>query len=170
MSDQTYFGTPAESEELQHYGVKGMRWGVRRATRKLTKAKNQQDRDKATETLKKHREKGVKEIEKLKKKQPKLEERANDTARAYDSKAANYKRQASVKKRNAYGMFGVNEKKLAKAAKLEAKAEEFATRSENAKAKVAKNKMMIEAFEKEVKNIDTALAAKGRKALGVTKR
>ena len=43
--------------ELYHYGVKGMRWGVRRAQKKLAKATTKEDRDKAIAALKKHKEK-----------------------------------------------------------------------------------------------------------------
>lgn len=153
-------------DELRHYGVKGMRWGVRRASKRLSKATTKEERDKAVSKLKKHQEKGSAKLAKAKKKQPKLEQQAKDSARANEGKASEYARQAALTKRSAYGMFGrVNQKKLAKAIKLEAKAEEYRSRAENAKAKMEHNRMIIEAYETELSNIDRALVDVGKKVV-----
>ena len=53
--------------ELYHYGVKGMKWGVRRAQKALSKASSSRDSDRALSKLQKHRDKGSAELAKLKK-------------------------------------------------------------------------------------------------------
>ena len=75
--------------ELQHYGVIGMKWGVRRAINKYNKATTNKQKTKATETLNKH-----------------LEKASNKLAK-YDRKGQKALAKA-VKKR--YGFFGSNEK------------------------------------------------------------
>ena len=57
--------------ELMHYGVPGMKWGVRRATKRLSKATTKEQRDKAVGKLETHRAKASAKIEKLNKKRPK---------------------------------------------------------------------------------------------------
>ena len=64
-----------KTNELYHYGVKGMRWGVRRASKQLTKATTSDSRNKAIANLNKHREKASSEVSKLKKQRVKLDDK-----------------------------------------------------------------------------------------------
>lgn len=156
---------PAESDELMHYGVRGMRWGVRRNTR-LLKSADSAKREKAVAKLQKHREKGSAAIAKLQKKGVKLEKQHEQRIIKDEAKAAKLNSKAARLERKAYGMF-VSEskaaKRLGKARILETKAKSLTARANEAKAKINKNKAMISAFEREVGNIDKAMAEQGRK-------
>lgn len=163
---QNYEEIHGNSEELMHYGVKGMRWGVRRASRSLTKATTAEGRDKAVATLNKHREKASAEITKLEKKRPKLEKRVEQNIVKNDTKAAKLYEKAAYKRNKAYGRFTSQskaEKRIFEANKLEAKADVLKSRSEKAKAALAKNETMTKAFKQGIKDIDQTLVNNGRR-------
>lgn len=156
---------PCDSEELMHYGVKGMRWGVRRNTRLLSSS-NSAKREKAVAKLQKHRDKGSVAIAKLQKKGVKLEKKHEKRIIKDETKAAKLNSKAARLERKAYGMF-VSEskaaKRLGKARILETKANALTARANEAKSKINKNNAMISAFEREVRNIDSAMVDYGRK-------
>lgn len=49
--------------ELMHYGVLGMKWGVKRGTRQLSKATTPKQKQKSVATLEKHKGKAIKKLE-----------------------------------------------------------------------------------------------------------
>ena len=155
--------------ELQHYGVKGMRWGVRRATRKLTSSKSTDDsRAKAVATLQKHRAKAVKQLSKLENQHSKLASKAEKHIMKTDGKAAKIKSKAAKAERKAYGRFTSYEKseKLKyKAGKFNAKADRMIAESAKAKAKLAKNEKIQSLMRQGVNDIDKTLIEKGKKYL-----
>ena len=157
-----------ESDSLQHYGVKGMKWGVRRASKRLSKATTDDERRKAVSSLQKHRSKGSAEITKLQKKQPKLEEKAERAVVKYDTKAARLTSKAARARRRMGGVFVSNskaERLYTQARTLETKAYVLKSKSAEAKAKVQANKTMQEAFQREIDNIDQILIERGKKYL-----
>lgn len=159
-----YNGSLHDVDELAHYGVVGMRWGVRRNTRML-KSGDSAKRAKAANALQKHREKGAAKINKLQKKGVKLEMKHEQHIIKNETKAAKLNEKATKQRRKAYGLF-VSEnkaaKRLGKAQILESKANALTAKANKAKADINKNNAMIKAFEREISNIDTALVSRGK--------
>lgn len=161
-----YLSNYEMGDELQHYGVLGMKWGVRRASRNLSSATTREQRDKAVASLQKHRTKGEAKVQKLEKRHVKLEKDVERAITKSDTKASEIARKAAHKRNKAYGTFVSkrrSDKLLFKANKLDAKANNLKALSEDAKAKLAKNEKMTEMFNREIKNIDNALLDKGRR-------
>lgn len=155
-------------EELQHYGVLGMKWGVHRARKRLSTAATAEERNKAISSLEKHRSKGVKKLSALKKKGEKLEKAADKKIRTDALKAANLERKATARRNKMYGRF-TSEKKARKlefmANKLQARADMLAARSNQAKSRVEANAAIMKTFQTQINSIDSLLVEAGRKAL-----
>lgn len=157
-----------QSDNLYHYGVKGMRWGIRRAQRRLSNSTSKEGRDKAVSSLNKHKEKAQRKVAKLQKKENRLQKDVDRHVAKTDVKSAKLHREASRTRRKAYGMFTsqrYTDRKLYIADKLDAKAEELKAISESAKARLAKNQRAQELFRKGISDIDTILVEAGKKKL-----
>ena len=153
------------NEELMHYGVLGMKWGVRRNTKRLSSS-DSATRAKATNALKKHREKASTEIAKLQKKTAKLEKRNDNNVLRLEPKVAKLNKQAANYRRRASRMFTSDrkaQKYLTTAYLAETKAKDLTARANETRAKINKNKKMIEMFERGISDIDTVLTDRGRK-------
>lgn len=155
-----------QNNELKHYGVLGMKWGVTRAKKRLSKASTQEDRDKAISSLSKHRAKAVAKVTKLEKKDPKLEKAYNKAVLKTDVKAAKLEQKRSKYTKKATGLF-VSDKKaakyLTKAQIMDMKVKDLKAQSDRAKANMAKNERMKELFNKGISDIDATLLEAGRK-------
>lgn len=155
-----------QQNELQHYGVKGMKWGIIRAKKKLAKASTSEDRDKAVAKLNKHRTKAVAKVSKLEKKVPELEKAYNKAVLKTDVKAAKLEQKRSKYTKKATGLFTSDKKAtkyLAKAQLMDMKVKDLKAHSDRAKAEMAKNERMRELFNKGISEIDATLASAGRK-------
>lgn len=155
-----------EQNELQHYGVKGMKWGIHRAQKRLSKATTDADRDKAVASLNKHRTKASKKVAKLEKKHVGLEKAYDKAITKTDVKVAKLEQKKSKLERKATGLFTSDKKAaklLGKAAVKDLKINKLKAESDRAKAEIAKNEHMQAAFKKGISDIDATLLASGRR-------
>lgn len=165
-SDGIVRGVTTENE-LCHYGVKGMKWGIRRARKEL-RSGDSGSRDSGVARLNKHKGKVTKKIEKLDKKNVKLQKKRDKQIQKNDVKAAKMSNKAAKLKKKARGVFTSDRKAVEltiKAGLLEDKASAIRAKSQLTQAKIDKNRNLREAFNKGLSEIDRELAAAGRKYL-----
>ena len=156
------------NDELQHYGVKGMKWGVHRARKKLASATTSEEREKAVNSLKKHRAKGSTEINKLREKNDKLQAKSDKRAKKQDIKAANLASKAATKMSKAnkwYRSEAKAERLKLEAADLQIKVDKISTKSNEIRAKIKKNETMQKAFREQINLIDETLVKYGKRYL-----
>lgn len=161
-----------ENNELMHYGVPGMKWGVKRASKKLAKADTAEKRDKAIASLNKHRGKAVKKIEKLNKQRVKLQKDADNIALKYNPKISRLQVQSAAKKIQAGSFFTSKiraEKLMNDAKKLDMKSDLLKASVMKAKANIEKNETLTRLFKEGINDIDTALASKGKRVMSKKK-
>lgn len=167
------------NNELYHYGVKGMKWGVRRYQKKLHKSTSDADTNRALSKLQKHRAKGSAELSKLKKKHDKLEVDLAGSSQKDAEKAIKLERKASkldrkaAKKRKKAGSILTSTKKAtkltyqadylkSKSDMLKSKASTMRATYERNKQKVESNERMQELFQMEINKIDATFTQYGK--------
>ena len=167
------------NNELYHYGVKGMKWGVRRYQKKLSKSTSDTDTNRALSKLQKHRAKGSAELSKLKKKHDKLEVDLAGSSQKDAEKAIQLERKASkldrkaAKKRKKAGSILTSAKKATKLTYqadylksrsdiLKSKASTMKATYERNKQKVEGNERMQKLFQMEINKIDATFAQYGK--------
>lgn len=156
--------------ELYHYGVKGMRWGVRRATNKLrtaNQAGNEKQRDRAVASLSAHQRKINKKLTSLDKKSVKLEKKRYEQATENATKIAKLERKANKARRKAAKTIYTTtaRKRLQKVAKLEYKASKLKEEMAKTQAKIEKNERLKATFKKGLDEINQELITKGQSLL-----
>ena len=155
-----------QQNELQHYGVLGMKWGITRAKKKLARASTPEKRDKAIASLNKHRAKATKKVSKLEKKRPDLQEEYDRSIIKTDVKVSKLEQKQAKLARKANRLFTSDRKAaklLAKHQVMEMKIKDLKVQSNKAKTDMAKNEKMIEIFNRGISEIDETLVKSGRK-------
>lgn len=167
MNEYINYYENLSDEDLLHYGVPGMKWGIRKARKTLSSSTaNYAERKQALDNLEKHRRKASEKVAKLESKRPKLEDSVNRKVSKYSNKASNLESKAARQERKAYGILATQEskeKRLFKAGKLQAKADTINADIAKAKAKLAENDAKTNLFKKGISEIDDLLVSNGRK-------
>ena len=167
-TDDMYVERYDSDEELCHYGVLGMKWGVRRASRNLNKANSSGDKErgrKAIASLNKHRDKITKKLSKLDERSVKLEKKRYKSATKDDLKAAKLEAKAAklqVKSMKAWS--GKKAYKLDRKSKImNMKASQIRAKSADIKAKIEKNEKLKNTFNQSLKDVNNTLNANRNK-------
>lgn len=165
---------------LAHYGVLGMKWGVRRASKQLLNATDRDGRDSAIRKLNKHKTKGEAKIKSLEKQRVKLDDNLRKSitkdkvkSSKLEKKAAKMDRKAAELKSksikwyrsdsSAAKLISKSEVKKIKADKLHAKANVYNAKYEKIKAKVDANESIQKAFKTQLNNIDSIIVENGKR-------
>lgn len=152
-------------DELMHYGVLGMKWGVHRALRSYGSATTDAQKSKATNSLNKHKTKINNKLSSLDAKGVKLQKRAERNDIKTKSKTAYLEQQAS--KYRLKSELARSPKKSQtyrrKAAQLDVKANSLKRAMAKTEAKIAKNEKLKRIFNENLSAIDKALIDNGKK-------
>lgn len=150
--------------ELMHYGVQGMKWGIRRYKPNLY-SEDKGIHNNAVAKLTTHREKANKKLSKLENQASKLNDKRSKQIATTDKKVAELRYKADKNRKKAHG-FLANEISMVtrehKARQLDYKASVYEKRAADTKAKIEKNKRMQEAFKKGIDEINNELITKGQ--------
>lgn len=140
-------------DELYHYGVKGQKWGVRRARRAYSSG----NYSKGNSIAKKHLAKSYRKVNKLNNQYSKLNAKRNKQILTSDVEVAELSRKALKNEKKAAGFF-TSEKKSQKllrdAAEYKAKATSLKAEIEETKAKMAKNEKIRELLNTNIKELE----------------
>lgn len=154
-------------DELKHYGIPGMKWGIHRARSLLNynssdKTKNLEKHTKARALLDKHYSKTTNKISKLNAKLNKASAKSDRMEQKYAVKESKLRAKSNKLERKANGfmarMFGnpeSNSEKIGKAYKLTLKADKIQAKRAKAKAKVDKLLAEKNQFERGLNEINT---------------
>lgn len=139
------------NDELYHYGVMGMKWGIRKASGTISRSTSSAKTGKAIKSLNTHRSKASNKVEKLESKNKKLEVKVNKrTAKANKRKGKVHSIYfTEVGKQKA-------DKNIRKAMAQEGKAAKY-------QKKINKNKKLQEMFNKGIGDIDLLNMSAGMK-------
>ena len=175
-----YENQTLHDDELMHYGVLGMRWGVRRASKQLSRATDSETRNAAVNSLKKHKSKGEAKVASLEKKRVKLDDKLRKATTKDKVKATKLENKASKLDKKAFklqkkatswyasgdranSLYTRGEIKKVKAEKLRIKSSVLNSNYEKVKARVDANESMQKAYKIQLNKIDHAITENGRR-------
>lgn len=159
MSNRSY------SDDLYHYGIIGMRWGVRRSKKQLVSARNASERDEAVSKLNEHREKGVNKIDSLRKRDVWLQKQVvrNET------KASNYAKKAARERMTKYQLVNLVMPSIEKrfherqAVRADLKSSKRMSAASRYKTLMNWNQKSINMFQREINKIDVSITEAGKR-------
>lgn len=155
------------NDELRHYGVRGMRWGVRRGLKELHES-NQTGRkgghNHAVAVLSGHRDKINKKLGSLDKKTVKLEEKRYKQATKDSIKIAKLERKSAKALKKSHRTMSVDkaEKYRQKSSALDYKVSKLKEKAAKNKAKIEKNERLKAIYKKGLNDINRELVTKGQ--------
>ena len=165
MWQYNYAISDEDSDELYHYGVLGMKWGVHRARRKLNNSNaTNSDHDKAVKSLRNHRDKIMNKISKLNTKSDKLKKQQYRINTKLEPKAAKMERKANKLEKKVLKAKS-NEKAVKlmnKSVKLKTKVSDIRKDNARIKAKIEKNKKLKLMYAKGLNEVNTELIRNGK--------
>ncbi len=163
-----YVGTDYESDDLQHYGIPGMRWGVRRSAEQLGKRVRKMEKRNARYTAKlkgnkearmrKRLAKGHKllsQAAKYERKQQKYERKSKPGLFRSEKKAAKNMIRAEKYRRKA-------EKRRVKGELLTNKASSFIDKQDALRTKIEHNNRVMACYNKTISAINSGTIKQGK--------
>ena len=155
------------SDTLVHYGVKGMKWGVRRAMKELHESNRTGSKgahNHAVAVLSEHRDKIGKKLASLDKKSTKLESKRYKQATKTEKKIAKLERKSAKAKLKAGKAFytSTSNKRLHKSAKFDYKVSKLKKTIAKTQAKIEKNERLKAIYKKSLNEINYELVTKGQ--------
>lgn len=165
MWQYNYTTSDEDSDELYHYGVLGMKWGVHRARRKLNNSNaTNSDHDKAVKSLRNHRDKIMNKISKLNTKSDKLKKQQYKIDTKLEPKAAKMERKANKLEKKVLKAKSDEKavKLMNKSVKLKTKVSDIRKDNARIKAKIEKNKKLKLMYAKGLNEVNTELIRNGK--------
>lgn len=167
-----YNGTP-ETNELYHYGVLGMKWGIRRASRKLSNATTDKKRNRAVSSLQKHGGKIEKKLASLSKSADSLKKSRDTYILKHEPEAARLAVEAATLRNKKNSLLTTKNRAArleAKALKLDERVKDIRAHAEVVRTKLEQNKKFQEIYSQGLRDIDTALVSVGKKYVSAKKK
>ena len=154
-------------DELMHYGVLGMKWGVRRSLEQLHRANTSGSKgghNTAVSNLSSHRDKINKKLTKLESRGEQLEKKQYKIITKSNIKASKYKTKSAKLRQKAFATGSADKfaSLTVKANKLDIKISKIEKKASKVQSQIAKNEKLKKTFNTALKDINKELVDKGQ--------